>query len=265
MGIRERTSDPLYTAHKLPRMTTAEGDRRPPPWTWDELVLACDLVASNQWHRLTATDQRVQDLSRLLQILPIHPHERRGLKFRNLNSVARKTSDLATNHPNYKGARTHSGRLDLDVIHAFINDPKEMAATAATIRHTVRTSGPVAELAPDIDLESEAIPEGRLLERLHLIRDRDPKVRARKIKETRQRIGYVRCEVCAFDFEQVYGLRGRDYIECHHKTPLSHTGPTETALADLSLLCSNCHRMIHCKRPWIAIEELGALVTQHTK
>jgi 5-methylcytosine-specific restriction enzyme A len=245
-------------------MTAADGDRRPPPWAWDELVLACDLVADNQWRGLTNTDQRVQDLSNLLQVLPIHPPQQRGLKFRNLNSVARKTFDLATNHPAYKGIRTHGGRLDLEVIHAFINNPKEMAATAATIRHTLRTAGQVGELPPDPDLAADATPEGRLLERLHLIRERNPKIRARRINEARQQLGHVQCEVCAFDFEQTYGPRGHDYIECHHKTPLSHSGPTTTALADLALLCSNCHRMIHCKRPWITVEELRTLVTQHT-
>ena len=69
------------------------------------------------------------------------------------------------------------------------------------------------------------------------------------------------CEACAFDFGRFYGPHGLDYIELHHRTPLHVTGPTKTRLADLALLCSNCHRMIHRARQWLTVEELSALVT----
>lgn len=66
--------------------------------------------------------------------------------------------------------------------------------------------------------------------------------------------------MCAFDFEQAYGDRGADYIEAHHKIPLSElTGETRTRPSDLAMLCANCHRMIHAKRPWLTINELKEL------
>jgi 5-methylcytosine-specific restriction protein A len=255
-------------------MADATADRRPPPWTWDELVLACDLVVKNRsllwavvgkppkgsWRALTADDRRVLELSNLLQILPIHPPEVRGSKFRNPNGVARKTVDLATNHPDYSGARTNGGRLDRSVIKAFIEDPDGMAETADAIRAAAaagRTAGPLLDL--DLDIDTDAY-EGRVLLRLHLMRERDPKLRARKIKDVRKRLSCVRCEVCSFDFESTYGSRGRDYIECHHRTPLSHSGQTRTSLVDLALLCSNCHRMIHRYRPWLTVEQLRSLI-----
>jgi Putative auto-transporter adhesin, head GIN domain len=44
------------------------------PWTWDEVVLACDLVVQNAWRSMSsATDPRVTELSRLQQVLPLHP------------------------------------------------------------------------------------------------------------------------------------------------------------------------------------------------
>lgn len=93
-------------------MASAENDRRPPPWSWSELLLACDLVVANQRHGLAATDPRVAELSQHLRQLSKLPEDQRGTKFRNPNGVARKTVDLATNHPDYVGGRTKGGQLD---------------------------------------------------------------------------------------------------------------------------------------------------------
>ena len=57
----------------------------------------------------------------------------------------------------------------------------------------------------------------------------DPKEKA-KIAKARQAGHELTCEVCGFNFEQVYGDRGRDYIECHHRAPLFSTGRTTTTL-----------------------------------
>ena len=69
--------------------------------------------------------------------------------------------------------------------------------------------------------------------------------------------GFLSCDVCNFKFVDKYGLYGKDYIECHHTKPVSELRPGQkTKLSDLSLVCSNCHRMIHLKKPWLSIEEL---------
>jgi 5-methylcytosine-specific restriction protein A len=71
------------------------------------------------------------------------------------------------------------------------------------------------------------------------------------------------CEACGFDFFKRYGERGGGYIECHHRIPLSESGPTQTRLKDLALVCSNCHRMIHRRtNDWLSLEELKALLAQ---
>lgn len=43
-----------------------------PPWTRDEVILACDLVVGNGWRELRTGDPRVTELSELLRRLPIH-------------------------------------------------------------------------------------------------------------------------------------------------------------------------------------------------
>ncbi|WP_413299733.1 EVE domain-containing protein [Bacillus sp. 1P10SD] len=71
------------------------------------------------------------------------------------------------------------------------------------------------------------------------------------------------CTVCGFNFEEVYGEHGKDFIEIHHKHPLS---TLEVAIeidprTDLVPVCSNCHRMLHRDREHVlSIEELKFLV-----
>ncbi|MFA5073810.1 MAG: HNH endonuclease [Nitrospirota bacterium] len=74
--------------------------------------------------------------------------------------------------------------------------------------------------------------------------------------------GRLFCEICTFDFEHKYGLRGKDYIEAHHKTPISELKDMVTlTVSDLAMVCSNCHRMLH-RPPWITIEDLRATLTK---
>ena len=42
----------------------------------------------------------------------------------------------------------------------------------------------------------------------------------------------------------------RDYIHVHHRVPLHFTREIENKLADLILVCANCHVMIHRHSPW---------------
>ena len=85
----------------------------------------------------------------------------------------------------------------------------------------------------------------------HKTRERNPEIIKRKKTEFKNEFGTLFCEVCHFDFSATYGPRGEGFIECHHNIPL-HEEESEriTKLSDLSLLCSNCHRMIHRKKKW---------------
>lgn len=85
-----------------------------------------------------------------------------------------------------------------------------------------------------------------------------------KIKKLRvlEETGSLKCEVCNFDFYETYGKHGENYIECHHLKPVSKMKDgDETKLSDLSLICSNCHRMIHRdKDHWLTLDELRNLI-----
>lgn len=226
-------------------------------WARDELILACDLVAQNGWRQLRATDPEVLELSRLLQEPWLHPVVGRPARFRSAGSVQRKTADIATHHPAYRGAPTKGGGLDEIVLRDFIDDPPGMHRVALKIRELVAEGWTAAGIEDsNDDLEGK---EGRLLRTAVQRRERDPKLRADKIESVLMAGHPIACEVCGFDFSKRYPKRGNGYIEVHHRRPLHTTGIVTTRLSDLALLCANCHRMIH-RGNWIAVEELILIV-----
>jgi len=105
--------------------------------------------------------------------------------------------------------------------------------------------------------------EGKLLIRRHVARERDPRLRRRKIVAVLSHGGSLACEACGFDFEETYGERGHGYM-CHHVIPLHVTGPGTTRLSDLALLCANCHRITHARPPWLTPQELRSLVASRS-
>jgi hypothetical protein len=106
-----------------------------------------------------------------------------------------------------------------------------------------------------------AFPEGRLLERRHFARERS-RALTRLAKEQARASGRaLDCWVCGFNFAQFYGAHGEDYIEAHHIVPVSELDENSTTrVEDLALVCANCHRMLHLRRPWLGLSELKKLI-----
>jgi len=75
---------------------------------------------------------------------------------------------------------------------------------------------------------------------------------ARLTREVKRFHGY-NCKLCSFNYEKVYGEIGRGFIEAHHLTPISELKGKKLLLdpaKDFTVLCANCHRMIHrCEAP----------------
>jgi 5-methylcytosine-specific restriction protein A len=234
------------------------------PWKRDELILVCDVFHANG--EKTPSKAQREELSDLLQQLPIYPPEIRGSQFRNENSVRRKIGNLLTSVPEYPKKPTKGGAGDRKVVQDFRDDPVKMHKLAEAIRAGLK-SGQLQEAYEELadldfsDDDDEGTPEGGLLRREHFYRERDRKKRQQKIDQHRKaNNGKLACETCGFDFGEAYGDHGDGYIECHHIIPLSESGPTTTRLADLILICSNCHRMIHRRSPWLNPDQLRALL-----
>lgn len=115
----------------------------------------------------------------------------------------------------------------------------------------------------DYGIDTE-FPEGREIERKHKMRERNAAV-AKAAKDLfKKKEGRLYCQACGFDFFNIYGEIGSDFIEAHHTVPISELeGETKTRVEDIALVCSNCHRMLHRKRPWIKMEELKLLINKN--
>lgn len=105
--------------------------------------------------------------------------------------------------------------------------------------------------------DDETYSEGKEKYVTHKVYERNLKLVKTKKENTFIDHGNLKCEVCGFDFHETYGVRGYGYIECHHNKPVSEmNGEREVKLEDLSLLCSNCHKIIHRSKPWINVHDL---------
>jgi 5-methylcytosine-specific restriction protein A len=113
-----------------------------------------------------------------------------------------------------------------------------------------------------------ALPEptvdAEYLEGKRLIRERSFFHRnAQLVRQAKEVHGYT-CRVCKFNFKDKYGELGANYIECHHLNPLSErddvVAPQATTIEDVEVVCSNCHRMLHRRRPALTIEQLKMLL-----
>jgi len=106
-------------------------------------------------------------------------------------------------------------------------------------------------------------PEGKKVYRLHRTIERNPKVieLAKQKKWLKNKL--LCCEVCGFSFLKTYGDLGKKFIEAHHTMPLSKLdGENETRVEEIALVCSNCHKMLHRRRPWLTIKNLKKLLRQ---
>jgi predicted HNH restriction endonuclease len=104
---------------------------------------------------------------------------------------------------------------------------------------------------------NEGFPEGKIVERKHKARERNSELVRLAKKKYREKYGSLCCQVCNFDFEEAFGAIGKDYIEAHHTIPVSEMGKGyETKIEEIAIVCSNCHKMLHRKRPWLRIDEL---------
>lgn len=111
---------------------------------------------------------------------------------------------------------------------------------------------------------SEGSKEGKERYITQKKRERDGVLPKKKKEMVLKETGSLKCEVCNFDFYETYGKHGESYIECHHLNPVSKMkNGDETKLSDLSLICSNCHRMIHRNKDhWLTLDELRDLINK---
>lgn len=237
-----------------------------PAWTIDELIVTLDLYFTkarpvNQPF-FSKGSTEVLELSQLLNDMWEEGEGPRPEKFRNPNGVYMKLMNfrsLDREHPG-KGLQSVS-TLDRWIWEEYSLSRDALSSLAGYIRENM---DPASGLRHQVQYvrETEGVEEGQVTTQLHRSRERDSAIVEAKKVAARKSQGKLICEVCEFDFAKVYGKRGDGFIECHHIKPLSDLSPLggTTGLSDLALVCSNCHRMIHRKSPWLSINQLKNLL-----
>lgn len=111
------------------------------------------------------------------------------------------------------------------------------------------------------EMTTGEFPEGKVVERIHKARERNSqvvKIAKDNFKKTHTKLY---CQACGFDFANKYGEIGKDFIEGHHTISVCDMTPVHrTRPEDIALLCANCHRMIHKRRPWLTMKDLSKLL-----
>ncbi|WP_306472500.1 HNH endonuclease [Bacillus toyonensis] len=108
----------------------------------------------------------------------------------------------------------------------------------------------------------EAFAKGRQILKAYLSYKRNSKV----IKLAKERFkqlhgGKLSCEVCGFEFYKAYG----DFIEGHHTVPVSELKEgSVTKVEDIIMVCANCHRMLHRKKPWLSKKQLKSILNENS-
>lgn len=242
-----------------------------PTWQRDELILALDLYFLLEPGQIHGRNPQVEELSELLNQLPIHARELRNKKFRNANGVGLKLSSFLAIDPDYSGkGMQRYGKRDYEVFKEFENDQVRLHRIARQIRHAVANEELVDQLYQIQDEEDLTplwqVQEGKVLYKLHKLRERGQSIIHEKKELVFQEMGLLLCEACEFDFERTYGKLGHKFIECHHTTPLALSSEARiTSMDELALVCANCHRMLHRKISDLTVPGLRALVMKRRK
>ena len=236
---------------------------RNPDWVRDELILALDMYLKHAGKPPRKGNPEIDELSKILNRLGRYLGIATEDRFRNVNGAYMKLMNFRRLDPVFiragKRGLPRGAQAEEAVWHEFASNPERCHAVAQTIRQilAVATEGEtIAAMAGD---EIEEAEEGRVITAMHRRYERNSALTEAKKRRALTSFGKLACEACGFDFHERYGERGHGYIECHHTKPVHALKPGEkTKAADLRLLCSNCHRMVHAKRPWLTMDELTA-------
>jgi 5-methylcytosine-specific restriction enzyme A len=236
---------------------------RNPPWTRDELILALELYLRHRERLPDSDDAEIIETSQTLNSL-FGDQAKDANLFRNPNGVYMKLANFRAVDPLHtsQGMRGFSrgGHGVAQIWQEFSTRFDELKLIASAIR-AAATDLPAT--AAEGEEEGAEAAEGRLLTRMHRVRERNRELVKKKRDAVLRATGRLACEACGFDFNDQYGEHGRGFIEVHHMLPLHALTPgSRTRMQDLAVICANCHRMVHAKTKWLTLPELKELLVK---
>ncbi|MCD9545025.1 restriction endonuclease [Photobacterium carnosum] len=159
----------------------------------------------------------------------------------------------------YKQNYRPSGQVSR-VIESRLTDFGGVNAYVDMLRHGIERPS-LKDIEEEENEQNNEYEEGERKTREYSYFKRNPKLAI----SAKKHYGYT-CQACGFNFQSVYGDIGKEYIECHHLNPLSERDETfVSTLKDVCVLCANCHRMIHKKKPTISLDVLKSTINKGTE
>jgi len=114
----------------------------------------------------------------------------------------------------------------------------------------------------EISVKSKVLNEGAVKQVLVNSYERNTRARNECIE-----FHGTNCIVCGFDFEDVFGEFGKDFIHVHHLTPISEIKKDYIVnpMTDMIPVCPNCHAMIHRTDPILTIVEIKKIIKENAR
>lgn len=250
-------------------MTDTPLPKRNPKWTKQETILALELYLREPGIKFREPeDPAVVELSDLLNRYHRSIGTPQTSDLRNPNGVSMKLGNFMRLDPECAGSGLANGaKIEEEVWERYAPNRDLLRREAALLAEHIKADSTSAGLTsvPDLESDEELESEGDPRTYVHRSYERKSGNRQKKIASHKKRGLPIVCECCGFDFEKTYGERGRDFIEVHHAVPVSELAAGQKLrLSDLRLLCSNCHRMVHRRQPWLSVEEVQELIASNS-
>ena len=154
--------------------------------------------------------------------------------------------------------RFRAVRYNSDPDDLYPRQPRRTDAVA--VLYLTRSDDDTTEaVSDDSSVTAQAAAEGGRSLVQHLRQERSRALVDAKRRSFRERHGDLRCEACGLSEANLPGDIGEGCFEVHHTVALaSRQTPQLTRIDDLTMVCANCHRMIHRASPMLTIEQLRA-------
>ena len=127
---------------------------------------------------------------------------------------------------------------------------------AALLLESPVTLRPVPRMSAPLQVQTAEALEGMAKEYRTVVRSRSGALR-----ETALRASHGVCEACGIDFSALLDGFAARVLQVHHKHQLAYSSDkTISTLADLAVVCANCHSLVHAERERpMPVENLRAL------
>jgi 5-methylcytosine-specific restriction protein A len=235
-------------------------------WRREELILALDLYFRAKTLSAKEIEVECQALASTLDKMGHQIGAVRTDTYRNRNGVRLKLMNFRRLDPELQRAgkvgMRRGAKAEEAIWTRFADDRSALQAQAKRIVATLDLATFISPGEGHLSEDPYEAEEGSVEMRLHKYYERDRSLIRRK-KSAAAKNDLVFCEACGFDFGKRYGKIAAGFIEVHHKKPVHRMKKGETTkLADLALVCSNCHRIAHMRSPPLGIEDIRMLLDE---